>query len=139
MLKRNFTQVGVKYSAEMEVFALKSLLNFIGSCGVRISVLATDRSTTVRAMLKKDFPAINHQFDIWFVVCTAIELVDNFDIISRHFVKGIKNKIIKASKLVSCSILGEWLNTIVNMLWWSLATAKGKGNGGGGRVVKTEP
>ena len=46
--------------------------------------------------------------------------------ITRHFVKGIRNKIVKASKLVRCSILGEWLNTIVNMLWWSLATAKGK-------------
>ena len=45
--------------------------------------------------------------------------------ITRHFVKGIRNKIVKASKLVRCSLLGEWLNTIVNMLWWSLATAKG--------------
>ena len=44
----------------------------------------------------------------------------------RHFVKGIRNKIVKASKLVRCSILGDWLNTIVNMLWWSLATAKGR-------------
>ena len=63
-----FLKVGVKYSAEMEVFALKSLLNFLGDCGLKIGVLVTDRSTTVRAMLSAEFPAINHQFDIWFVV-----------------------------------------------------------------------
>ena len=44
----------------------------------------------------------------------------------RHFVKGIKNKIFKAAKLVSCLSLKQWLDSIVNMLWWSLATAQGK-------------
>ena len=59
-------KAGVKYSAEMEVFALKSLLHFLRNTGMNISVLVTDRSTTVRAMLTKEFPEINHQFDIWY-------------------------------------------------------------------------
>ena len=55
----------MKYSAEMEVFALKSLLIFLKGCDIKIEVLATDRSTTVRAMLAADFPEISHQADIW--------------------------------------------------------------------------
>ena len=57
----------MRYSGEMEVFALKSLLNFLESVGMNISVLATDRSTSVRGMLQRDFSNINHQFDIWCV------------------------------------------------------------------------
>ena len=49
----------------MEVFALKSILTFLTICGVKISVLVTDRSKSVRTMIQNDFPAINHQFDIW--------------------------------------------------------------------------
>ena len=55
----------MKYSAEMEVFSLRSLLNFLKSCDIKIAVLVTDRSTSVRAMLAAEFPEINHQFDIW--------------------------------------------------------------------------
>ena len=59
-------QEGLGNSSAMEVFALKSLLTFLTqNCGVNIRVLVTDRSTTVRAMLKESFPTINHQFDIW--------------------------------------------------------------------------
>ena len=49
----------------MEVFGLKSLLNFLKKSGVLISMLVTDRSTSVRAMLEGDFPEIKHQFDVW--------------------------------------------------------------------------
>ena len=44
----------------------------------------------------------------------------------RHFIKGIKNRIIKAGKKVSCKVLMEWLASVVNMLWWNLKTAHGK-------------
>ena len=51
----------------MEVFSLKSLLGFLKKCGVKISVLATDRSTSVRAMMSADFAEISHQFDVWYL------------------------------------------------------------------------
>ena len=40
--------------------------------------------------------------------------------------KGIKNKIFKDAKLISCRILKKWLDGIKNMLYWALGTAKGK-------------
>ena len=61
-----FFQKGISSSGAMEVFALKSLLTFLTvNCQIRIRVLVTDRSTSVRKMLAKDFPSILHQFDIW--------------------------------------------------------------------------
>ena len=57
----------VSCSAEMEVFSLKSLLTFLLSSGMKIRVLVTDRSKSVRKMMKEDFPAISHEFDIWYV------------------------------------------------------------------------
>ena len=44
----------------------------------------------------------------------------------RHFIKGIKNKLIKASKQAKCQILADWLKSIVNMLWWALGTSEGR-------------
>ena len=49
----------------MEVFGLKSLLNFLKNSGMLIGMLVTDRSTSVRAMMQLDFPEIKHQFDVW--------------------------------------------------------------------------
>ena len=49
----------------------------------------------------------------------------NIVFLGRHFIKGIKNRIVKAGKSVNGRALMDWLPSIVNMLWWSLGTAKG--------------
>ena len=51
----------------MEVFALRSLLNFMINCGVKVAVLVTDWSTSVRTMLANEFSFIDHQFNIWLL------------------------------------------------------------------------
>lgn len=61
------TVIQVKNSGAMEVFALKSLLNFFQRTGVSIKMIVTDRSTSVRAMIEVDFPEILHQFDVWYL------------------------------------------------------------------------
>ena len=119
-------QTGVNYSSEMEVFALKSLLNFLKTTGIKVSVLVTDRSTTVRALMNQEFPEIRHQFDVWQ---SYGNIKANFlHYVHRHFIKGIKNWIIKASRLVRCTVLKDWQKSVVNMLWWSLSTAEGNEN-----------
>ena len=116
-------QEGLGNSSAMEVFALKSLLTFFTQkCGINVRVLVTDRSTSVRAMLKDNFPDINHQFDIWY----EMKISKCFKKCFRHFVKSIKTKLFKASKLKSCLDLKIWIDSIVNMIWWSLATCKGE-------------
>ena len=100
-------QIAIASSSSMEVFALKSLLNFLQNTGITISALVTDRSSSVRAMMATDFASVDHQFDAW------------------HYVKSIKNNLIKTCKLKSCACLKPWIDSIVTMIWWSLDTSKG--------------
>ena len=51
----------------MEVEACERLLKYLIAVGLTIRVFATDRSTTIRAMMSKVFPWIKHQFDVWWV------------------------------------------------------------------------
>ena len=57
--------------------------------------------------MRAERPDICHQFDIW------------------HVSKNIKQKILKASKKKSCSILIKWLNSICNHFWWACTTCEG--------------
>jgi len=66
------------------------------------------RSTTVKTLMKTQFPHINHQADPW------------------HFVKNIKKKLFAASKLASGSIIGLWLRSVTNQLWWAMGSSIGK-------------
>jgi len=55
----------VKCSSQMEVNACERLLKFLLSRDLKIRLFATDRSTTIRTLMAKEFPQIKHQFDIW--------------------------------------------------------------------------
>ena len=74
---------------------------------ISISSLTTDRHVQIRSYMKKEHPQIKHQFDVW------------------HFAKNIKKKIVKKSKLKSCSELFDWVKAIVNHFWWCCASCGG--------------
>ena len=44
----------------------------------------------------------------------------------RHFIKGIRNRIFKSAKGVKSRSLVIWQKSVVNMIWWSLGTSKGR-------------
>lgn len=75
-------------------------------------------------MIEVDFPEILHQFDVWYLTWNKM-LKFEIQLFSRHVIKNIKSKVYKASKLKSCTILKEWLKSVVNMLYWALDTAQG--------------
>ena len=52
----------------MEPAALAASLQFLKDAGLRIQHLVTDRSSTVRAMLRERFPEINNQADPWHYI-----------------------------------------------------------------------
>ena len=97
----------VSYSAEMEVFAMKTLLNWFEEIGLKIRVLVTDRSRAVRKTLIKEYKYIKHEFDPW------------------HYVKNIKNKIYSFSGRKDCKILLLWQKSVINTIWYALADNKG--------------
>ena len=55
----------VNCSSQMEVNACQRLIEELLSSGLDIAVFASDRSTSVRKMMKIKFPRIKHQFDLW--------------------------------------------------------------------------
>ena len=59
-------------SVAMEPLGMRRGLASLQSQGVPISILTTDRSTSIRKIMREDFPTINHQVDPWH--CSKGEL-----------------------------------------------------------------
>jgi len=97
----------VENSGRMEKLGLETLLKKFYSLGINFNTLTTDRHIQIRSMMKKEYPEIDHQFDIW------------------HFGKSIKKRISQAAKRRDCSELGPWIKSIVNHLWWCCASCEG--------------
>jgi hypothetical protein len=72
-----------------------------------ISAFCTDRSTSVRALMRTTFPDIIHQFDPW------------------HISKGIMKALKKSAKLKKYRIIGIWINNITNHLWYCAQICNG--------------
>ena len=53
----------------MEVDACDRLLEFLKLRGVKVAVFASDRSISVRKMMKEKHPDVRHQFDPWLFSC----------------------------------------------------------------------
>ena len=111
----------------MEVAACERLIRFLLSKGVDIRAFATDRSISIRKMIKTLFPNLRHEFDPWLVNCIKLHkkmamYVMNF----RHYVKGIEKSLYKSSKLKSCQNLNLWQKSISTMIWWALGTSIGE-------------
>ena len=58
-------------------------------------------------MLRRDFPAIHHQFDVW------------------HFAKSVTKKLHKVAEKKMFHRLRQWIPAIQNDLWWSAGTCGG--------------
>lgn len=55
-------------SVAMEVMGLQRGLDELLSCGVDIAVMTTDRSPSVRKLMREEHPQIRHELDPWHVV-----------------------------------------------------------------------
>lgn len=55
-------------SVSMEPVGFKRAVNRIQDEGIKINVVTTDRSPSIRKIMRVDYPDIHHEFDIWHVV-----------------------------------------------------------------------
>ena len=78
--------------------------------------MRNDNFSRQRGMVGPEHPKVN---DI------ISEQSPNYD--CRHFIKGIRSRIFKSAKGVKSRSLAIWQKSVVNMIWWSLGTSKGKG------------
>lgn len=96
-------------SSLMEKVGLQTLLEKFRKIPIPISTLTTDRHTQIRAFLRKHYPSISHQFDVW------------------HFAKSVKKKLCKLAKKSCNKDLNNWIKSIVNHLWWCSKSCDGNG------------
>jgi len=97
----------VNNSNAMEREGFKRCMNHIQDHGGQIEVVATDRHVGIRADMKRNFPEIDHQFDVW------------------HLAKSITKKLTEKSKKKDCGDLSPWIKSISNHLWWCAETCEG--------------
>ena len=52
-------------SVAMEALGFERALNTLLDVGLQVEVVATDRSPSVRKMMREQYPDIDHKFDLW--------------------------------------------------------------------------
>ncbi|XDV19172.1 hypothetical protein PO909_024710 [Leuciscus waleckii] len=75
--------------------------------GIEIEVMTTDRSPSIRKIMRVDYPQIHHEFDIW------------------HVVKGIPEKHCQFATKKQNIDLQPWIKSICNHLWYACASCSG--------------
>ena len=100
----------VTSSNAMEREGFKRCMENIHDRGANIKVVATDRHVSIRSDMKKNFPHVQHQFDVW------------------HVAKSITKKLTEKAKRKECSELFPWIKSVSNHLWWCADTCEGDKN-----------
>lgn len=93
-------------SSKMEVEGFRRCMTYLFEKGFKIELLATDRHVQIRSLVTKEFPEIDHQFDVW------------------HLAKSIRKKLLQKSKTSGCEELSSWIRAICNHLWWCSANCQ---------------
>ena len=97
----------VPSSNAMENEGCQRSLNNVISQDVNIRSLATDRHTTITAEMRKKYPSIIHQYDVW------------------HLSKWVTKKLTKKAKRKGNEPLFKWIKYVSNHLWWCSQTCGG--------------
>ena len=75
----------------MEKEGLRRCLDKVLAQGVEINSIATDRHIGVASLMKKEYPFIDHQYDVW------------------HMSKSVTKKLTKQAKGKNCGQLYPWI------------------------------
>ena len=94
-------------SVAMGKEGLRRCLNYLLDRDVSIDTIATDRHRGVGALMKSDYPSINHQYDVW------------------HLAKSVVKQLTQKGKQRKCEQLLPWIQSISNHLWWAAQTCNG--------------
>ena len=97
----------VTSSNTMEREGFKRCMDNIQERGAHIEVVATDRHVSIKSDMKKNYPDIDHQFDVW------------------HLAKSVTKKLTEKAKKKECSELSPWIKSVSNHLWWCADTCEG--------------
>lgn len=94
-------------SVAVEPLGFRTGLQRILNEGIDVKVVTTDRHSSIRKIMREEYPRIIHQFHPW------------------HVAKGLKKKMVAASKRKDCKDLARWIKSVSSHMWWSCCTSKG--------------
>ncbi|XP_046843252.1 uncharacterized protein LOC124437312 isoform X2 [Xenia sp. Carnegie-2017] len=94
----------VTNTGAMELEGFKRCLAKFDESGMKVKSMTTDRHAQIKSYMSKQRPKIEHYFDVW------------------HVAKGIKKKILAASKKSGCKLLSDWAQLISNHVYWCAAS-----------------
>ena len=97
----------VTSSNAMEAEGCRRALDSMLASNVQVRCLTTDRHVTVTSEMRKKYPRIKHQYDVW------------------HMAKWVVKKLTQKAKKKKCQGLLPWIQSISNHFWWSVATCHG--------------
>lgn len=97
----------VSSSNAMEKEGLVRCLDSLEEDDINISMITTDRHTSITSTMQKEYSHITHQYDVW------------------HLSKSIVKKLHKKAQLKKNEDLNNFIQSISNHLWWSAATCNG--------------
>ncbi|KAL5256457.1 hypothetical protein ACHWQZ_G011635 [Mnemiopsis leidyi] len=95
-----------QYEGELEKQACQLLLEIlIREHELDVEIFVTDRHTGIGAMMRENFPAVYHAFDVW------------------HMAKSLQKKLTACAK--KHQKVGSWTQMLVRHFWWSCRECKG--------------
>ena len=109
------TKSMTEYSAKMEPFATKVIMARLYKNRVNVRVCTTDRSSLMKKLfkdlnarlIKRGKMPIKHTYDVW------------------HMVKAVTKDLFHASKRKKCQVLGDWIRSVANMMWYAFDYCNG--------------
>ena len=121
----------------MEKEGLARVLHFLQQQGLKISVLVTDRHRQINKWLRENHPGITHYYDVWHVA-KGNKVYSNLFAIPgspvSYIIIGLRKKLEAVSKQKDCEIIGQWQKSIVNHLYWCVASTPN----GNGDIIKAK-
>ena len=111
----------MKSSNHMEHLDLVRALKFSADNSLLVATLITDRHNQISKYMAEVKPDIDHHYDVWHVSKSMLLLV----YLHRSYLltlTGIKNKLAHLANNKECSLIGEWIKSITNHLYWCAAT-----------------
>ncbi|XP_016432068.1 uncharacterized protein LOC107758771 [Sinocyclocheilus rhinocerous] len=94
-------------SVAMESTGFRRALGKILDDDIGVSVVTTDRSPSIRKIMRVDYTNIHHEFDVW------------------HVAKGMIKKLASVSRYKDNRPLQPWIKSISNHLWFSCSSCGG--------------
>lgn len=97
----------VSSSNAMENEGCQRSLNKVIDQNIKVRSLTTDRHTQITSEMRKKYPSIIHQYDVW------------------HLSKWVTKKLTKKAKKKGNEVLLKWVQSVSNHLWWCAQTCNG--------------